>query len=102
MNYIAGATPNGKDFSGDAITGYKWWNFAYPTVLMDGSDAVNEFVAATGGSVNFGGTVGAVPSYGVSFSTWADPANQGWLGGLCEHPHTVAAAARQCRGRPRR
>jgi len=79
MNYISGATPNGKDFSGDAITGYKWWNFAYPTVLMDGSDAVNEFVAATGGSVNFGGTVGAVPSYGVSFSTWADPANQaGW------------------------
>jgi hypothetical protein len=79
MTYISGMTPNGKDFSGDAITGYKWWNFAYPTVLMDGSDAVNEFVAATGGSVNFGGTVGAVPSYGVSFSTWNDPANQsGW------------------------
>jgi Domain of unknown function (DUF5666) len=79
MNYISGATPNGKDFSGDAITGYKWWNFAYPTLLMDGSDAVNEFVAATGGSVNFGGTVGAVPSYGVSFSTWNDPANpNGW------------------------
>ena len=79
MTYISGMTPNGKDFSGDAITGYKWWNFAYPTVLMDGSDAINEFVAATGGSVNFGGTVGAVPSYGVSFSTWNDPANQsGW------------------------
>jgi hypothetical protein len=79
MNYISSATPNGKDFSGDAITGYKWWNFAYPTVLMDGSDAVNEFVAATGGSVSFGGTVGAVPSYGVSFSTWNDPANKnGW------------------------
>jgi hypothetical protein len=44
---------------------------------MDGSDAANEFVAATGGSVNFGGTVGAVPSYGLSFSTWADPANPG-------------------------
>jgi hypothetical protein len=79
MNYISGTTPNGKDFSGDALTGYKWWNFAYPTVLMDGSDAVNEFVAATGGSVDFGGTVGAVPSYGVSFSTWNDPANKsGW------------------------
>jgi hypothetical protein len=77
MNYISSATSNGKDYGGDAITGYKWWNFAYPTVLMDGSDAVNEFVAATGGSVDFGGTVGAVPSYGVSFSTWADPANQG-------------------------
>ena len=77
MNYISSMTPNGKDSSGAAITGYKWWNFAYPTVLMDGSDAVNEFVAATGGSVNFGGTVGAVPSYGVSFSTWNDPANMG-------------------------
>jgi hypothetical protein len=77
MNYISGATPNGKDFSGDAISGYKWWNFAYPTLLMDGGNAVTEFVAATGGSVNFGGTVGAVPSYGVSFSTWNDPANPG-------------------------
>ena len=79
MSYISSMTPNGKDSSGAAISGYKWWNFAYPTVLMDGSDAVNEFVAATGGSVDFGGTVGAVPSYGVSFSTWNDPANQnGW------------------------
>lgn len=79
MNYISSTTPNGKDFGGDALTGYKWWNFAYPTVLMDGSDAVNEFVAATAGGVNFGGTLGAVPSYGVSFSTWNDPANpNGW------------------------
>ncbi len=46
---------------------------------MDGGDAVSEFVAATGGSVNFGGSVGAVPSYGVSFATWNDPANaNGW------------------------
>jgi hypothetical protein len=79
MNYISDMTPNGKDFGGDAITGYKWWNFAYPTLLTDGTDAVNEFVAATGGGVNFGGTVGAVPSYGVSFSSWNDPAKQsGW------------------------
>ncbi len=79
MNYISGATPNGKDFEGNALTGYKWWDFAYPTVLVDGSDAVGEFVAATGGSVNFGGSVGAVPSYGVSFATWNDPANaNGW------------------------
>ncbi len=77
MNYISSASPNGKDFSGDAIMGYKWWNFAYPTVLMDGGDAVSEFVAATGGSVDFGGNVGAVPSYGVSFSIWNDSANQG-------------------------
>ena len=79
LNYISSTTPNGKDFGGNAITGYKWWNFAYPTVLMDGSDAVGEFVAATGGSVDFGGTAGTVPSYGLSFATWKDPANaSGW------------------------
>jgi hypothetical protein len=77
MNYIAGTTPNGKDFSGDALVGYKWWNFSYPTLLMDGGDAVSQFVAATGGSVDFGGTVGPVSSYGVSFATWGDAANPG-------------------------
>ncbi len=44
---------------------------------MDGGDAISDFVAATGGSVNFGGTVGAVPSYGVSYAIWNDPANSG-------------------------
>jgi Domain of unknown function (DUF4382)/Domain of unknown function (DUF5666) len=77
MNYISPMSANGKDFSGNSILGFKWWNFAYPTILMDGSDAVSEFVSSTDGSVNFGGTVGAVPSYGVSFSTWNDPANLG-------------------------
>jgi hypothetical protein len=79
MDYISSQTSNGKDFSGNAITGYKWWNFAYPTLLMDGTDAVSDFVAATNGNVNFGGTVGAVVSHGVSFATWNDPANpNGW------------------------
>jgi Domain of unknown function (DUF4382)/Domain of unknown function (DUF5666) len=79
MYYISGQTTNGKDFSGNAITGFKWWNFAYPTILMDGTDAASEFMSATDGSVNFGGTVGAVPSYGLSFATWNDPANpNGW------------------------
>jgi hypothetical protein len=36
-------------------------------------------IAATDGSVNFGGTVGAVPTRGTSFAIWADPANAtGW------------------------
>ena len=79
MDYISAQTPNGKDDGGNSITGYKWWNFAYPTILVDGTDAVSQFVAATNGSVNLGGTVGAVPSYGVSFATWNDPANpSGW------------------------
>jgi hypothetical protein len=79
LDYIATATANGKDDSGNAITGYKWWNFAYPTLLMSGATAVGDFVSATDGSVNFGGSVGAVPSYDTSFATWNDPANpNGW------------------------
>src|SRR5262249_48847316 len=29
LSYISSATRNGKDSSGNAITGFKWWNFAY-------------------------------------------------------------------------
>jgi hypothetical protein len=79
LDYIAPTTPNGTDPTGNAITGYKWWNFAYPTVLTSGANAINDFIAATNGSVNFGGTVGAVPTRGVSYAVWNDPANaNGW------------------------
>jgi hypothetical protein len=80
LDYISSSTSNGTDGQGNAITGYKWWNFAYPTILnTGGSAAISSFTMATGGSVNFGGSVGAVPSYGESFSVWSDPANQsGW------------------------
>lgn len=79
IDYIASTTANGTDDSGNAITGYKWWNFAYPTVLTSGTSAIGDFVSATDGAVNFGGTVGAVPTRGTSFATWGDPANTtGW------------------------
>jgi hypothetical protein len=79
MAYIASGTANGSDDSGNPISGYKWWNFAYPTLLTSGPEAVGDFVTATDASVDFGGTVGAVPSYGVSYSLWNDPANpNGW------------------------
>jgi len=79
LNYIASATANGMGDSGNAILGYKWWNFAYPTVLMAGSTAIPDFVSATNGSVNFGGSVGAVPSRGTGFAIWNDPSNpNGW------------------------
>jgi hypothetical protein len=81
LDYISGATANGSDDGGNPITGYKWWNFAYPTLLTSGSEAVADFVSATDGSVNFGGTVGSVPSYGVSYAIWNDPARpDGWAG----------------------
>jgi Domain of unknown function (DUF4382)/Domain of unknown function (DUF5666) len=79
LNYISGSTANGTDVSGNAVTGYAFWNFAYPTVLDSGSNSITDFVSATSGSVNFGGTVGAVPSRGVSFAVWNDPAmSNGW------------------------
>ncbi|MGD0501203.1 MAG: DUF4382 domain-containing protein [Steroidobacteraceae bacterium] len=79
IDYISNSTANGSDDGGNSITGYKWWNFAYPTLLTSGTNAVADFVAATDASVNFGGTVGAVPSYGVSYALWNDPANpNGW------------------------
>lgn len=79
LNYIDSATANGSDPMGNAISGFQWWNFAYPTVVTSGANAISEFIAATNDSVNFGGTVGAVPSRGVSFSIWNDPANaNGW------------------------
>jgi hypothetical protein len=79
LDYIADATPNGMDGSGNAINGYKWWNFAYPTLVTSGSGAIGNFVSATDGSVNFGGSMGTVPSRGISFATWNDPANpNGW------------------------
>jgi hypothetical protein len=79
LDYIDSSTPNGTDTLGNPIAGYQWWNFAFPTVVTSGTNAIAQFIAATSGSVNFGGTVGAVPSRGVSFSRWNDPANpNGW------------------------
>jgi hypothetical protein len=79
LDYIANATANGTDDKGSTITGYKWWNFAYPTLVTSGPNAIADFIFAANGSVNFGGSVGAVPSRGISFATWNDPANpNGW------------------------
>ncbi|HEY0748606.1 MAG TPA: DUF4382 domain-containing protein [Steroidobacteraceae bacterium] len=79
LPYIDSATANGTDAVGSPITGYKWWNFAFPTVISSGTNAITQFIAATNGSANFGGSVGAVPSRGVSFATWNDAAQaNGW------------------------
>lgn len=79
LNYLDSGTANGTGPMGNPISGYQWWNFAFPTVVTSGANAINDFIAATNDSVNFGGTVGAVPSRGVSFSIWNDPANaSGW------------------------
>jgi Domain of unknown function (DUF4382) len=75
LDYISSSTPNGKDANGNPITGFKWWNFAFPTVLDSGSNAISDFVNATNGTANFGGTVGPVKAFGISYAVWNDPAN---------------------------
>ena len=74
LPYIAAASANGTDASGNAITGFKWWNFAYPTLVDSGVNAIGDFVALSSGSIDFGGSVGPIRTYGVSFARWDDPA----------------------------
>jgi hypothetical protein len=75
LDYIAASSANGTDSSGAAITGFKYWNFAYPTLVTSGTDAIADFVAATQNGANFGGTVGTVVAVGAGAGRWGDPAN---------------------------
>ncbi|MGH8133345.1 MAG: DUF4382 domain-containing protein [Steroidobacteraceae bacterium] len=77
LNYIPGTAPH-TDPSGNAITGFDWWNFTYPTLADTGSSAVSDFVSATNGAVSFGGTVGPVSASGATWATWSTVAPIGW------------------------
>jgi Domain of unknown function (DUF4382) len=74
FGYIAGTAPNGNDDQDNPIEGFKWWNFTFPTDVNFGSDATTQFVAATNGAVNFGGSVGTLQSFGISRAMWGDGA----------------------------
>ena len=75
LPYISSSTANGSDpQSGNPITGFKWWNFAFPTIVDSGANAIPDFVNATNGGVNFGGTVGLMKAAGESYAIWSDPA----------------------------
>jgi hypothetical protein len=80
LDYISPMSTNTVNDSDSAITGFKYWNFAFPTLLTDGSGAVADFIAATSGTaVSFGGTAAPIDVVGVSAARWADPANlSGW------------------------
>jgi hypothetical protein len=74
LPYISGNTANGSDpSSGAAIMGFKFWNFTFPTIVDSGTNAISDFENATNGTVNFGGTAGAYPAWGVSYAIWNDP-----------------------------
>jgi hypothetical protein len=79
LNYIAGASANGEDADGNPVAGFKFWDFAYPTLVTTGTGAIANFVTTTNGAVNFGGAAGTVTTWGVSSARWEDPANStGW------------------------
>jgi hypothetical protein len=75
LDYISSSTANGNDASGNPITGFKYWNFTFPTALTDGSGVVNSFISATNGAVNFGGAVGILNAYGETYAIWNDSAS---------------------------
>jgi len=100
LGYISASTPNGKDpLTGAALTGFKYWDFAYPTQVTSGTAATTDFAAAAGGGVSFGGTAGAYKAVGESYATWGDAANvNGWSAPQAillptVIPHTTVASA---------
>ena len=78
LAYISASSAN-VDPSGTSVMGFLWWDFTYPTLAIEGSGAVQQFVDATNAGVNFGGTVGTLTASGASAATWGDTANpSGW------------------------
>jgi len=79
LPYINSSTPNGSDpLTGSAITGFKWWNFTFPTVVDSGAKAIQDFSTATNGGVTFTCGTGSSTSStqmqaaGESYATWND------------------------------
>jgi hypothetical protein len=80
LDYIAATAANGYDDSGEAIQGFKWWDFTYPTQLNFGSDAIAQFMSTTDGAVDVGGTVGTLSAFGISRAIWGDGTSDGSSG----------------------
>lgn len=65
LDYISPSTPNGTAADGTPITGYAYWNFAYPSEVVYGASAAADFQLATSGSIT---------ADGESLASWNDPA----------------------------
>lgn len=70
LPYIAAGTANGSDPSGNAVSGFYWWYFAFPTISDSGASAVSDFVAVAKNAVTFAGSV--QPVWGLSYARWGD------------------------------
>jgi hypothetical protein len=71
LPFIPSTTASGNDpQTGTAISGFKWWNFSFPTIVDSGASAISDFDNATNGAVNFGGTAGTFSAAGETYATW--------------------------------
>jgi hypothetical protein len=83
--YISNQTPNGHDpLKGTQIMGFKWWNFAFPTIVDSNvtsttGNPIGEFVSAVQASATFGNGI-TMPVVGASYAIRNDPNvnTQGW------------------------
>ncbi len=85
VNFIPNTAANGKDpMTGAAISGFKWWNFSFPTLVTSNVtdtstvQTILDFDSTTNESVNFGGSIGTLPVYGQSGAIWAAGAPGSW------------------------
>jgi hypothetical protein len=79
LPFVAPATDNGVDASGNPIHGFCWWTAGSPASVDTGPGAAASFKAAASLSVDFGGTLGVLPATVTTHAIWADPANpDGW------------------------
>ena len=91
LDYIANSTANGVDANGNAITGYKWWNFAYPTLATTGANAIANFISASNGIV-------AVSPIDVTAGSGLASLTTGLAAGApCRRPHGVLRQRRSPR-----
>jgi Domain of unknown function (DUF4382) len=75
LPFIAGGADNGyTDSNGTQtqITGFKWWYFTLPTQAEWGATGISDFVSATNGAVNLGGSLGNLAAWGASDTRWGD------------------------------
>jgi Domain of unknown function (DUF4382) len=70
LDYVSTGSASIEDASGSTISGFEWWNFTYPTLADTGASAIPDFINATNGTANFGGSVGPVSAWGLTGSLW--------------------------------
>jgi hypothetical protein len=88
LPYVSATTVTDVVQNNASVTGFSYWNFAYPTMVVSTQaatattaavDAIQQFIATTSGSVGFGGIWPAVYAMGETHAVWGDAANPtGW------------------------